>query len=80
MVGPPSLGPQAPGAAHDHGNVYVVRDGDLTLSSAESEASAVATLRALVATAPGREEDLALIELDPSGRPLGQPRDIFDLA
>jgi len=72
--------PQAPGAADDHRNVYVVRDGNLTISSAESEASAVAMLRALVATAPGREDDLALIELDPSGCPLGQPRDIFDFA
>jgi hypothetical protein len=59
--------------------MYAVRDGDLTLGSAESEASAVAMLRALVATAPGREEDLALIELDAGGRPLGQPRDIFDV-
>ena len=60
--------------------MYVVRDGALTVCSDEREASAVAMLRALVATAPGREDDLVLIELDPSGRPLGQPRDIFDLA
>jgi hypothetical protein len=60
--------------------VYAVRDGELTVASADDEAAAVATLRALVATAPGREDDIVLVELDASGDPLGSPRDVFDFA
>jgi hypothetical protein len=60
--------------------MYAVRDGELTVASADDEAAAVATLRALVATAPGREDDIVLVELDGAGRPLGPARDVFDVS
>jgi hypothetical protein len=60
--------------------MYAVRDRHLTLASAASEADAIATLRALVATAPGREDDIVLVEVDGTGRPLGPARDVFDVS
>jgi hypothetical protein len=61
-------------------SIYAVRDRHLTVASAVDEAAAIATLRALVATAPGREDDIVVVELDASGAPLGPARDVFDLA
>jgi hypothetical protein len=52
----------------------------MTVGRAESEDSAAAMLRALVATAPGREDDIAIVQLDAGGQPLGRPLDIFDLS
>lgn len=60
--------------------MYAVRDRHLTLTSADSEASAIEVMRALVATAPGREDDIVIVEVDAHGNTLGQPRDIFDVS
>ena len=57
-----------------------MRDGEMTVGRAETEDSAAAMLRALVATAPGREDDIAIVQLDAGGQPLGRPLDIFDLS
>lgn len=60
--------------------MYAVRDSRLTLARADSEGSAIAAMRALVATAPGREDEIVIVELDARGEAVGQPRDIFDVS
>lgn len=60
--------------------MYAVRDSDLTLARADCEGSAIAAMRALVATAPGREDEIVIVELDGHGNPVGRPRDIFDVS
>ena len=60
--------------------MYAVRDRHLTVARSESEEAAIATLRALVATAPGREDDIFLVEVDAAGRALGPARDVFDVS
>lgn len=60
--------------------MYAVRDRQLTLASADSEISAIAAMRALVATAPGREDEIFIVEVDAHGDAIGAPRDIFDVS
>lgn len=60
--------------------MYAVRDRHLTLARSESETSAIAAMRALVATAPGREDEIVIVEVDRHGNAIGAPRDIFDVS
>jgi hypothetical protein len=53
--------------------------GGVILAKAETRAQAVAMLRAYVATAPGREDELTMVTIGPSGS-IVLREDVFDVA